>query len=387
MAKLQLKVKDNKFNTSGSWVDAWDPSIGLGYPSNKLTGLPSGVKKIEITHPDNTVTYVPFARYGNEYWETPIGGIVKPNLTIDGKYPLKLRKYVKFKIYYNLGPNIDGSGVDPYGYGYPCWDNDGAYAYAVDISSSLPNPEDYYILLIGHGIRKIDESSVGNEKMILIMSPLGISKVSDETGPYWRTYSIIGDDGEHVTQWCDGYEAADWAGDTAKIYWFLITNLKKLSTDHSLEIRTPHCDPGGREETHEDFITSTTTGTPEHHGIVSYATRSAGMSLIWHSGLYYTRLFFDENGNFKLGGAYTWSHHQGNTPSIDVWMSTNATFDIVKSGEVTLSCTGKRKKIGSESRQTGTDEYGNPIYNTIYYIKEGENQTGKRNDNYIYIYL
>lgn len=390
MANLKLKVKDGKFNTNGEWVNAWDPSIDLGYPEDRLKDLPSGVKKIKITHPNKTITYVPFASDGNEYWEKKTHGTIQVqtcHLTIDGKYPLKLREYIKFRIYYNLGPNINGSGVDSYGYGYgyPCWNNDRAFAYTMNISSSISNPEDYYILLIGHGIRKIDES-VGNEKMILIMSPLSIGRVSDNWGPYWTSYSIIGDDGKHATQWCDGLEAADWAGDTAKIYWFLVNNLKKLDTNHSLEIRTPHCDPHKRAETHEDFITSTTTGTPEHHGIVSYATRSAGMSLIWHSGLYYTKFFFDENGNFKLGGAYSWSHHQGNTPSIDVWMSTNATFDIVESGEVTLSCTKKRKKIGSESRQTGTDEYGNPIYNTVFYVKEGEDQTAAYS-NYIYIYL
>lgn len=381
MANLELKIdRGGNFNTSGgSWVDAWDSSIGLGYPDGKLKDLPSNVRKIEITHPNNTITYVPFASDGNEYWEKKTG-----HLTIDGKYPLKLRSYIKFRIYYNLGPNINGSGVDPYGYGYPCWNNDRAYAYTMNISSSISNPEDYYILLIGHGIRKIDES-VGDEKMILIMSPLSIGRVSDNWGPYWTSYSIIGD-GEHATQWCDGLEAADWAGDTAKIYWFLITNLEKLNTDHSLNIRTPHCDPHKRAETHEDYITKTTTGTPEHHGIVSYATRSAGMSLIWHSGLYYTKFLFDDNGELNMGGAYSWSHHQGNTPSIDVSLSTNATFDIVKSGEVTLSCTKKRKKIGSEVRQTGTDEYGNPIYNTVYYISEGDDQTSKYSD-YIYIYL
>lgn len=383
MANLQLKLKDNEFNTSGSWVNAWDPSIGLGYPPDKLENLPSGVKKIEITHPDNTITYVPFARYGNEYWETPIGGIVKPDLTIDGKFPLKLREYIKFRIYYNLGPNINGSSTDS----DDVWDNAGAFAYPINVSYSISNPEDYHIFIIGHSIDKI-EKTIGNERFILIPYPLGRRKVSETISDYIRVYSIIGENNDHATQWCDAGEASAWAGDTAKIYWLLVNNLRKLDTNHSLGIRTPHCDPGKRAEGYDDYIKSTTTGTPKEHGIISLATRSAGMTLVWESGFFYTKFYFNDEGKFDMGGWFSTYIHSdlSGTPSYDGWLNTNATFNIVRSGEVTLSCTKERKKIGSEVRQTGTDGYGNPIYSTVYYINEGENQTSNYSD-YIYIYL
>lgn len=403
MANLKLKIKDNKFDTNGDWIDAWDDSIGLGYPEDRLKNLPSGVKKIKITHPSKTITYVPFASDGNEYWEKKTHGTILVqngwilenvipklelkevqtcHLTIDGKFPLKLREYVKFRIYYNLGPNITGesTNIDA------VWNSAGAFAYPRNVSYSISNPEDYHIFIIGHSIDKV-QTSIGNERFILIPYPLGRRKVSEDTSYYNNVYSIFGE-GEHATQWCDASEAADWAGDTAKIYWFLVNNLEKLDTNYDLGIRTPHCNPGGREEGHSDHMTSTTTGTPEHHGIISIATRSAGMTLEWQSGLFYTKFWFDDEGKFKSGGLIsTFIHSDLNgTPSYNVWLNTNATFNIVRSGEVTLSCTKKRKKIGSENRQTGTDEYGNPIYNTVYYIKEGENQIANYSD-YIYIYL
>lgn len=404
MANLMLKVKDGKFNTNGEWVNAWDPSIDLGYPEDKLKNLPSDVKKIKITHPNKTITYVPFASDGNEYWLKKThdtifvqnGWILEniiPNfepkqvqtshLTIDGKFPLKLREYIKFRIYYNLGPNINGvsTNIDS------VWNNAGAFAYPRDVSYSISNPEDYHIFIIGYSIDKI-QTSIGNERFILIPYPLGRRKVSETTSYYNNVYSIIGENSDHATQWCDASEASDYAGDTAKIYWFLVNNLKKLDTNHDFGIRTPHCDPGGRAEGHDDFITSTTTGTPKHHGIISVATRSAGMTLEWHSGLFYTKFWFDEEGKFRSGGWISTFIHSdlSGTPSYDVWMNTNVTFNIVESGEVTLSCTKKRKKIGSTWQQIGEDGYGNPVYGYMFHAKEGKDQTSNYSD-YIYIYL
>lgn len=404
MAKLKLKVKDGKFNTNGDWVNAWDSSIGLGYPDDRLENLPSNVRKIKITHPDNNITYVPFASDGNEYWEKKTHGTILVqngwilenivpkyetkqvqtcHLTIDGKYPLKLRKYIKFRIRYNLGPNISGSSTNI----NDVWNSAGAFAYPRDVSYSISNPENYYIFVIGHSIDKV-EKSVGSERFILIQYPLGRIKLSETTTYYNSVYSIIGENSDHATQWCDASEAADWAGTTAKIYWFLVNNVQKLDTNHDLVIRTPHCAPGEREEGHNDYITSETTGTPSEHGIISYATRSAGVPLEWQSGLFYTKFWFDDEGELRSGGwisTYIHSDLSG-TPSYDVLLDTNATFKIVRSGEVTLSCTKKRKKIGSEYMQTGKDEYGNPIHNTVYYIKEGQDQTAAYS-NYIYIYL
>lgn len=404
MANLKLKVKDGKFNTNGEWVNAWDPSIDLGYSKDRLKNLPSGVKKIKITHPNKTITYVPFASDGNEYWEKKTHGTILVqngwiienvipkfelkqvqtcHLTIDGKFPLKLREYIKFRIRYNLGPNINGvsTNIDS------VWNSAGAFAYPRDVSYSISNPENYQIFVIGHSIDKID-TSIGNERFILIQYPLGRIKLSETTSYYNNVYSIIGENSDHATQWCDASESSDWAGTTAKIYWFLVNNVQKLNTKHDLGIRTPHCDPGGRAEGHNDYITSETTGTPDEHGIISVATRSAGMSLQWQSGLFYTKFWFDDKGKLKSGGwisTYIHSDLSG-TPAYDVWFDTNATFNIVRSGEVTLSCTKKRKKIGRTWQQIGEDGYGNPIHGYIYHVSEGEDQTAAYSD-YIYIYL
>lgn len=403
MANLKLKIKDGKFDTNGDWVNAWDPSIDLGYPSDKLKDLPSDVKKIKITHPDNNITYVPFASDGNEYWEKKTHGTILVqngwilenivpkfelkqvqtcHLTIDGKYPLKFRNYIKFRIRYNLGPNINGVSTNV----NSVWNNNTAFAYTSNMSSSISNPENYYILIIGRAIYKLNRS-VGDEQFVLVQSPLSVNKVNDNSGRYFTPYSIIGE-GEHGTQWCDAGEAADWAGETAKIYWLLVNNVRRVDKNNSWGMRTPYCPVGGREESSEDYITSETTGTPEHNGLVSRAERSAGMTLQWQSGYYYTQFYFNENGDFTVDDYYYTNYKSdlSGTPSFDWTMYTNATFDIVRSGEVTLSCHGKRKKIGKTWQQIGEDGYGNPIHGYMYHVSEGDNQTDAYSD-YIYIYL
>ena len=379
MSKLQLKLdRSNNFNTIiGSWCDAWDSSIGLGYPEDRLKDLPSNVRKIEITHPDNNITYVPFARDGNEYWAKKKG-----HLTIDGKFPLKLREYIKFRIRYNLGPNINGVSTNV----NSVWNNNTAFAYTTNNSTSISNPENYYILLIGRAIYKIDRT-VGGEQFVLIQSPLSVNRIHNNSGKYLNYYSIIGE-GEYGTQWCDAGEAADWAGETAKIYWFLVNNVEKLKTDYSVGIGTPHCNPHTTAESKEDYIKSETTGTPKYHGIVSCACRSAGVSLQWQSGHYYNKFFFNDKDELSITN-YWYTNYKSDlsgTPVYDASISTNATFNIVKSGEVTLSCTEKRKKIGKTWQQIGADGYGNPIHGYMYHVSEGDNQTDAYSD-YIYIYL
>jgi hypothetical protein len=361
-----------------NWYDAWPSSIELGYPSSSLGNLPSGVKKLEITHPDGKVTYVPFASEGNEYWEkqTSNGTLNSHVLTIDGKYPLKLKEYVKFDILYNIGPNISGSGSSV----YDCWNNYGAFAYINNISSSLQNPEDYYLLLIGRSIPTKSSFTVNGESLHLTMTALAAENVAGGGSYYSSVYSILGN--THGNQWIGSGEAGSWGESSATIHWLLVTDV--TSKNQSWSMSTPNPNAGGNKEEQGEYISGSTRGIPPCGGLVSYIEKTRGAVGYWESGYCYSK-FFLENGSLK---PVTWWGGDGQFAGwngvIDYTISSNVEFNIVAGGSVTLTGSGTRQYTSSRT-ETYTDAAGYQQTRTVYYVSGSSQPT--RTTDYIIAYI